>query len=135
LRSATLSSRHAESPCLILLAGVLDEAVKNSLEQLPVRDDTLSELAALKRDAKDFGWRQMAREREKRAKLELLYRIAKAHLPKLAISQQNLHSYADRAILYTVYDLRKLGAISAAAKKDRGTLRERWQADEYEAGW
>jgi hypothetical protein len=50
----------------------------------------------------------MAREREKRAKLELLYRIAKALLPKLAISQQNLHYYADLAIFYTVYDLRRL---------------------------
>ena len=91
-----------------LLAGVLDEAAKNALAQLLVRDDTLSELAALKQDAKDFGWRQMAREREKRAKLELLYRIAKALLPKLAISQQNLHYYADLAIFYTVYDLRRL---------------------------
>jgi hypothetical protein len=63
-----------------LLAGVLDEAAKNALAQLLVRDDTLSELAALKQDAKDFGCRQMAREREKRAKLELLYRIAKALL-------------------------------------------------------
>jgi hypothetical protein len=32
----------------------------------------------------------MTQEREKRAKLEPLYRIAKALLPKLAISQQNL---------------------------------------------
>ena len=73
-----------------------------------VLDVTLSELAALKQDAKDFGWRQMTRERAKRAKLELLYRIAKALLPKLAISQQNLHYYADLAIFYTVYDLRRL---------------------------
>ncbi|WP_035355892.1 Tn3 family transposase [Edaphobacter aggregans] len=90
------------------LADVLDEAAKNALAQLLVRDETLSELAALKQDAKDFGWRQMAREREKRVKLELLYRIAKALLPKLAISQQNIHYYADLAIFYTVYDLRRL---------------------------
>ena len=73
-----------------------------------MRDDTLSELAALKQDAKDFGWRQMAQEREKRAKLEPLYRIAKALLPKLAISQQNLLYYASLANFYTVYDLRRL---------------------------
>jgi TnpA family transposase len=91
-----------------LLGGVLDEAAKTALAQLLVRDDTLSELAALKQDAKDFGWRQMAREREKRAKLELLYRIAKALLPKLAISRQNLLYYASLAIFYTVYDLRRL---------------------------
>ena len=86
----------------------MDEAAKDALAQLLVRDDTLSELAALKQDAKDFGWRQMAREREKRARLEPLYRIAKALLPKLAISQQNLLYYASLANFYTVYDLRRL---------------------------
>jgi TnpA family transposase len=50
----------------------------------------------------------MARERQKRAKLEPLYRIAKALLPSLAISQQNLHYYAGLANFYTVYDLRRL---------------------------
>jgi hypothetical protein len=80
----------------------------SSRRQLLVRDDTLSELAALKQDAKDFGWQQMAREREKRAKLEPLYRIAKALLPSLAISQQNLHYYASLTYFYTVYDLRRL---------------------------
>jgi hypothetical protein len=91
-----------------LLEKVLDDAGKAALAQLLVRDDTLSELAALKQDAKDFGWRQMPQEREKRAKLEPLYRIAKALLPKLAISQQNLLYYASLANFYTVYDLRRL---------------------------
>ncbi|MFM0068924.1 DUF4158 domain-containing protein, partial [Paraburkholderia aspalathi] len=91
-----------------LLAEVLDGAARDSLAQLLVRDDTLSELAALRQDAKDFGWRQMVREREKRTRLEPLYRIAKALLPMLAISQQNLHYYASLANFYTVYDLRSL---------------------------
>lgn len=91
-----------------LLAQVLDATAKDALAKLLVRDDTLSELAALKQDAKDFGWRQMAHEREKRTKLEPLYRIAKTLLPTLAISQQNLHYYASLANFYTVYDLRRL---------------------------
>lgn len=91
-----------------LLADVLDNVAKSALAQLLVRDETLSELAALKQDAKDFGWRQMAHEREKRAKLEPLYRISKALLPKLAISHQNLHYYASLANFYTVHDLRHL---------------------------
>jgi TnpA family transposase len=91
-----------------LLTAVLDETAKAALAQLLERDDTLSELAALKQDAKDFGWRQMAREREKRARLEPLYRIAKTLLPGLAISQQNLLYYASLANFYTAYDLRHL---------------------------
>jgi TnpA family transposase len=91
-----------------LLADVLDDAAKVQLAQLLVRDNTLSELAALRQDAKDFGWKQMTREREKRATLEPLYRIAKVLLPKLAISQQNLHYYASLANFYTIHDLRHL---------------------------
>lgn len=89
-----------------LLDEVLDDAAKAALAQLLVRDDTLSELAALKQDAKDFGWRQMAQERAKRARLEPLYRIAKVLLPRLAISQQNLNHYASLANFYTIHDLR-----------------------------
>ena len=91
-----------------LLAAGLDETATAALGQLLVRDDTLSRLAALKQDAKDFGWRQMRREREKRATLEPLYRIAKTLLPTLGISQQNLRYYASLANFYTVHDLRTL---------------------------
>jgi Domain of unknown function (DUF4158) len=91
-----------------LLTGALDTSSRDALAQLLVREDTLSELAALRQDAKNFGWQQMAREREKRAKLEPIYRIVKALLPSLAISQQNLHYYANLANFYTVYDLRRL---------------------------
>ncbi len=91
-----------------LLAEVLDDAAKVGLGQLLMRDDTLSQLATLKQDAKDFRWRQMAREREKRIKLEPLYRIAKVLLPKLGISQQNVLYYASLANFYTVHDLRNL---------------------------
>lgn len=93
-----------------LLAEVLDESAKAALGQLLVRDDTLSQLAALKQDAKDFGWRQMTREREKRATLEPLHGIAKTLLPKFGISQQNLLYYASLANFYTVHDLRNLKA-------------------------
>ena len=93
-----------------LLAGMLDDAAQKTLARLLARDDTLSELAALKQDAKNFKLRQMTNEREKRVKLEPLYRIAKTLLPHLAISQRNLHHYASLANFYTVYDLRRLRA-------------------------
>jgi len=91
-----------------LLAEALDEPATAALAQLLVRDDTLSQLAALRQDAKNFGWRQMVREREKRATLEPLYQIAKMLLPKLGCSQQNLLYYADLANFYTIHDLRNL---------------------------
>jgi len=91
-----------------LLAEVLDATAKDALAELLVRDETLSALAALKQDAKDFGWRQMAQERKKRTTLEPLYQMAKTLLPKLSISKQNIHYYASLANFYTVYDLRRL---------------------------
>lgn len=91
-----------------LLAEALNDATKAALSQLLVRDDALSELAAIKQDAKNFGWRQMAREREKRARLESLYQAAKTLLPRLDVSQQNLHHYATLANFYTAHDLRHL---------------------------
>ena len=73
-----------------------------------MREDTLSELSAIKQDAKHFGYRMMVLERQKRATLEPLYRMAKSVLPKLSISQQNLDYYASLADYYTIYDLRRL---------------------------
>ncbi|OOW86836.1 transposase [Xanthomonas campestris pv. vitiswoodrowii] len=91
-----------------LLANVLDDRSKAALAKLLVRDNALSELAVLRQDAKDFGWRQMAREREKRATLEPLHAISKTLLPGLGISQQNVRYYASQANFYTVHDLRHL---------------------------
>ena len=93
-----------------LLNAALDDTAKTALAELIARDDTLSELAALRQDAKDFRWRQMVREREKLAKLEPLHRIAKALLPTLDISHQNQLYYASLANFYTVNDLRHLNA-------------------------
>jgi len=90
-----------------LVAGMLDEQAQNAIGQLLVREDTLSGLAVLKQDAKHFGYRQMVVEQRKRSTLEPLYRIAKALLPKLAISLQNLIHYASLVNFYTIYDLRR----------------------------
>ncbi len=91
-----------------ILAERLDDTTIAGLDKLIERDDTLSRLAVLRQDARDFGWRQMVHEREKRAILEPLHRKACDVLPALNISQQNLLYYASLANFYTVYDLRNL---------------------------
>ncbi len=93
-----------------ILAERLDDTTITGLDKLIERDDTLSRLAVLRQDARDFGWRQMVHEREKRAILEPLHRKACDILPALNISQQNLLYYASLANFYTVYDLRNLKA-------------------------
>ena len=96
-----------------LLSTSLDDATKAALAELLVRDGALSELAALKQDARDFSWRQMVAERGKRERLRPLYLAAKALLPTLDISRQNLHYYAGLATYYTIYDLRRMAAEQA----------------------
>ena len=93
--------------------GTLSETARKELQKLLVRENTLSELAAIKQDAKHFGYQMMVMERQKRATLEPLYRLAKALLPKLDISQQNLNYYASLANYYTIYELRRLKAGQA----------------------
>ena len=86
----------------------LDQDAKAALQQLLVREEALSELAQVKQDAKNFGYRMMALEREKRSVLAPLYRAAKEALPKFDISQQNVGYYASLATYYSIYDLRRL---------------------------
>ena len=87
---------------------IVDEFARTELKKLLVREDTLSELAAIKQDTKNFSYQMMVVERQKRATLEPLYQIAKTLLPKLEISQQNKNYYASLANFYSIYDLRRL---------------------------
>jgi TnpA family transposase len=91
-----------------LIEELLDGAGITALKQLLVREDTLSGLAAIKQDSKNFSYQMMVVERQKRATLEPLYQIAKTLLPKLEISQQNKNYYASLANFYSIYDLRRL---------------------------
>ncbi|QRX80824.1 Tn3 family transposase [Glaciimonas sp. PAMC28666] len=91
-----------------LLDGLLDEPLKAMLAQLLVHEDTLSDLAVLKQDAKNFGHQHMSRERDKREMLAPLHHAAKDLLPRLEISRQNLLYYASLVNYYTVFDLRRL---------------------------
>src|SRR5258708_26951757 len=91
-----------------ILNETLGEADKLALQQLLVREDTLSGLAALKQDAKHFGYHMMVMERQKRAALEPVYQLIKSLLSVLALSQQNLNYYANLAHYYTIYDLHRM---------------------------
>ena len=90
-----------------LVEVALTDTDRDALQQLLVHDGTLSNLAALKQDAKSFRYRQMGLERQKRLTLAPFYAIAKTLLPSLDISQLNIAYYASLANFYTTYDLRR----------------------------
>ena len=91
-----------------ILENMLDESTKILIQKLIIHDDTLLNLAIIKQDAKHFGYRQMALERQKRNMLLPLYKTTKLVLDKLDISHQNMNYYAGLANFYTIYDLRRL---------------------------
>ena len=116
----------------------LTATARKALQQLLESDDALSELAALKQDAKSFRYLQMGMERQKRLTLAPLYTIAKTLLPSLDISQLNIACHASLANFYTIYDLRftaiqarpdqplfavlRLAALPATHRQHRGSL-------------
>jgi TnpA family transposase len=93
------------------LSRMLSESLSDNeifaLQKLLLEENTLSGLAALKQDAKDFKARMMTAEREKLATIKPLYQIAKILLPKLKLSKQNIHYYSSLAQYYSIHDLRK----------------------------
>ena len=100
----------------LLVEAALDAQTVKALRDLLVREGTLTELAALaelKKDARNFGHKMMTAERLKRATLAPLYQAAKSLLPTFGVSQQNITRYADLALFYTIYDLRRMRAAQA----------------------
>jgi len=82
---------------------------KSALQKLlsEKETETLSGLADLKQDTKDFKSRMIGAEREKLLSVKPLFQLAKSLLPKLNLSQQNIHYYASLVDYYDVYELRK----------------------------
>ena len=101
--SKTLTQERNRLKCL--LKSHLTESYKAKLKQLIRSESTLSDLAAIKQDAKSFGAALMGLERKKHDILKPLYKIAQQILPCLDISQQNIDYYASLAHYYTIYDL------------------------------
>ena len=99
-----------------MIETALDAQTVKALRDLLVREGTLAELVALaelKKDARNFGYKMMTAERLKRATLAPVYQAAKSLLPTLDISQQNISRYADLALVYTIYDLRRMRPAQA----------------------
>lgn len=85
-----------------LLIANLSEENKLSLRELLQKDDILSDLAALKQDAKNFKPHMVTSELTKFSTINSLYQLSKEILPKLLLSKQNINYYASLAHYYNV---------------------------------
>jgi TnpA family transposase len=91
-----------------IISPLIDEPTAIGLQNLLIREQTLSELAAIKQDARNFKYQAMRAERHKLKILKPLYLSAKQIIPQLLISQKNLHYYSSLANYYTAHELRSL---------------------------
>ncbi|KTD12286.1 transposase Tn3 [Legionella hackeliae] len=88
-----------------LIQTSLSDQNKRLLKNLLQEEETLSGLAELKRDAKDFKARMMDAERVKLEVIKPLYVMVKSFLPTLKLSHQNISYYASLVHYYTIHDL------------------------------
>lgn len=92
--------------------GILNNTLKlpdkTEIAKLIITEGTISKLAALKQDAKNFKFKMMLKERQKHETLKPVYNIAKNIMKELDISNQNIKYYSDLAIYYDAGQLRKL---------------------------
>ncbi|MBP9742992.1 MAG: hypothetical protein KBD37_06515, partial [Burkholderiales bacterium] len=70
-------------------------------------ENTLSELAAIKQDAKNFRPRMLTQECRKLNIMRPIYQIAKRILPSLLVSKNNINNYGAFIHYYSAHDLRK----------------------------
>lgn len=70
-------------------------------------DSTLSQLSAIKQDAKDFKPRMLLQECRKLDVMQQIYLLAQRILPSLAISKNNIANYGALIHFYSAHDLRE----------------------------
>ncbi|MBP9777773.1 MAG: Tn3 family transposase [Rickettsiaceae bacterium] len=70
-------------------------------------NNTLSELAAIKQDAKDFKPRMLLQECRKLNIMRPIYLVAQRILLSLSISRNNINNYSSLIHYYSAYDLRQ----------------------------
>lgn len=92
---------------LTIIGESIDKEDRLRLKNLLLEEETLSGLANIKTDTKDFKARMMSAERDKFITIKPLYQLAKSLLPKLNLSQQNIAYYASLINYYTIHDLRE----------------------------
>ena len=82
--------------------------VERAIDELFSRDDRSYVLTLLKKEPKDFKYKQISREIEKQRILKPLYDFAKDFLPHLGVSNDNITYYGSLVDFYSISRIRRL---------------------------
>ncbi|MDY6894212.1 MAG: Tn3 family transposase [Thermotogota bacterium] len=85
----------------------LDKRAKKELDALLETDDNFYQITLLKKDPKDFSTSEMRSEVSKKQRLLRIYTLTQSAISKLKISSKNLEYYADMAIFYPPFNLKR----------------------------
>ena len=90
------------------LTKLLDPHEKERLADLLKAEETLYQLTLLKREPKDFSFKEMGQEKDRLELLRPSYELSVKVLSKLDLSNENITRYASLVGYYTVYKLKRL---------------------------
>jgi len=93
-----------------LLKRALSRDIRERLNSLFEADEYLYRVSALRKEPKDFSYKELRREVERRKLFQPLHEFAQAFLPKADISMDSRKYYASLVQFYTVYKLKRMDA-------------------------
>lgn len=97
-----------ETRILNLIEQHLTTDIKNQLNSLLGTEDKLNSIRDLKTDLSGFNYAAMKKEIHLHQSNQTLYYFSKNILPRLQLSEQNIHYYADCINYYSTYELKRM---------------------------
>ncbi len=91
-----------------LLAQALIPATKEQLDTLLQADEQVYRISALKREARDFSYKELRQEVERRRFFQPLHEFAQTFLATAGLSVESGKYYASLVKFYTVYKLQRM---------------------------
>jgi hypothetical protein len=91
-----------------LLERALTRSIAQQLDAMLEVDDSIYQVTLLKREPKDFSYKELQQESERRAFFAPLYAFAQRFLDATGISADSIRYYASLVTFYTVYRLRRM---------------------------
>jgi TnpA family transposase len=90
------------------LEGLMSLDAAKSIDRLLTDDEGLHQITTIKRQPRDFTYRQLLREIERGQQLQALFALAERVIAQVDLSAESVRYYASLVEFYTVYKLKRM---------------------------
>lgn len=90
------------------LEGLMSAEQAKSIDRLLTDDEGLHQITTIKRQPRDFTYRQLLREIERGQQLQALFALAERVIAQVGLSAESVRYYASLVEFYTVYKLKRM---------------------------